>query len=53
MGGRFADVQDNLAVFDMLRRHAYVGAGGVDDNVRRLRIVGHPFVHRTNEIRSF
>lgn len=47
-----ADIKDYFAVFDVLPRHADTVDRSVDDDVRRMAIVDHPFVHRTYEVRS-
>ena len=53
MGSGLAYVQYYLAVFDVLGGHADRFNCGVDDDMRRMPVVAHPFVHSTDKIRTF
>ena len=53
MCSRFADVQDYLAVLNMLTRHADTVNRRVNDYVRRVTVVAHPLMHGANQVRSF
>jgi len=50
---RITNIQDDLAIFDVLDRHADTVERCIDDYVRRKAVITHPLVHRAHEIRSF
>jgi len=52
MSGRVTDIEDDLAVFDVLTRHADTFNGRIDDYVRRAAVITHPLVHGANQVRS-
>src|SRR5690606_12750003 len=52
MRRRVTDIEDDLAVLDMLPRHGNAIYRGVDHYVRRVSIVAHPFMHRADEVRT-
>ena len=49
---RMTDVQNDLAVFDMLTRYGNPINGRIDDDMRCVAVVAHPFMHGTNQIGS-
>jgi len=50
---RVTDVEDDLAVLDVFSRHGNAINGGIDDDVGRMTVIAHPFVHRTNQVGTF
>jgi hypothetical protein len=37
----------------MLSRHRYAVDRGIDDDVWRVPVIPHPFVHGTDKVRAF
>ena len=50
LGCMEADVEDDPAVLDVLRRHLHAHDTGIDHDMRRLAVVGNPFVHGTKQV---
>jgi hypothetical protein len=48
-----ADIQDNLAILDVLARHIDPIDGSIDDYMGCVTVVAHPLVHRTNKVWPF
>ena len=51
--GRLTDVKNDFAVLDMFLRHSDAVKRRIDNDMRRMAIVGHPLVHGANQVRTF
>jgi hypothetical protein len=47
MRSRITDIENDLAVLDVLMRHADSIDRSINDDMGRVTVVGHPFVHRS------
>lgn len=53
MSRGLTDIQNDLAIFDMLARHADSVDAGIDNDVGCVAIVTHPLVHRADQVGPF
>jgi hypothetical protein len=51
--GGFTDIQNNLAILDVLSRHRYAVKRRINNNVWCVIVVTHPLMHCTNQVRTF
>ena len=52
MCGRVADVQNDLDKLHMFLRHGYAVDSSINNYVRRVYVVPHPFVHGADQVGS-
>ena len=50
--GRLANVQNDLAILHMFLRHRYTIDSSINNYVRRVYVVPHPFVHGADQVGS-
>ena len=53
MRRRLTDIQNDPAILDMLSRYVDTIEGRVNNDMWRVSVVAHPFVHGTNEVGPF
>jgi len=53
MRGGLADIQNDLAILYVFGRNADTVDAGINYYMRRIAIIAHPFVHRSDQVWPF